>query len=285
MTIVFGFSILAYFFFFSFLGALLAGAFEKGRAAEIRATADRIQTGVISVGERFVTPRIGWRLKKRLLEAGQPRDYDVEDLVSLKIIGTIIGLLISFAAAALAHFTLSRTLIMTLILAGAGFTLPDAWLARLTDRRKKEIARSLPDILDMLTISVEAGLGFDAAVNRVVKNHKGPLAQEFYRWLQEIKLGIARKEAWRGLGERVGLAEVNSFILAVLQADTFGVGIGKVLRIQSEELRVKRRQRAEEAAMKTPVKVVFPLVLCIFPALMIVILGPAGLKIFRTLNF
>ena len=285
MLIILSLLLAMYFCSFFLVGRLVVDAVSKKRVKEIKTAAERVKTGISAASERFVTPKRSFYFKNRLLEAGQPRELDVDGLITLKIVGAAAGMIISIVAAIIGFFGLARLLVIVFMLTGTGFFLPDVWLFRLIARRKKEVARSLPDILDMLTVSVEAGLGFDAAVGKVVKNFKGALAQEFYRWLQEVQLGSARKEAWRGLGRRVNLPEVHSLILAVLQADTFGVSIGKVLRVQAGEMRIKRRQWAEEAAMKTPVKVVFPLVLCIFPALMIIILGPAGIKIVNNLSF
>jgi len=275
----------AFFYGFYTVGGLIAESISRRRLAELRAAALRVPGGLGSFSERFVSPTTRGRLRRRLLEAGQPRDLDIDGLMSLKAASAAGGLALAVAIGSIAGFASSRMIATALLFAGIGFFGPDAWLARLIDDRKRGISRSLPDILDMLTISVEAGLGFDSAIGKVVKNFRGALAQEFFRWLQEVQLGRSRKEAWRDLAARISIPEVNSFVLAILQADTFGISIGNVLRVQSEEMRVRRRQRAEEAAMKTPVKVVFPLVLCIFPALMIVILGPAGIKIAQSFRF
>lgn len=285
MSMFFAAVLVLYFVSFYLFGGLAARGFTARRFQDVRGAAQKIPAGLTSMGERFVTPTAHGRLRRRLLEAGQPRDMDVNDLIALKLLGSIVGIVAAAAAGVTLGFDAARILTLALILAGTGFFAPDAWLSRLIEMRKKEISRSLPDILDMLTISVEAGLGFDSAVSKVVKNFKGSLAQEFFRWLREVQLGRSRKEAWKDLTERINVPDVNSFVLAILQADVFGVSIGKVLRVQSEEMRVKRRQRAEEIAMKTPVKVVFPLVLCIFPALIIVILGPAGIKIVQAFQF
>jgi tight adherence protein C len=139
--------------------------------------------------------------------------------------------------------------------------------------------KSLPDALDLLTISVEAGLGFDAAVMKVAKNTEGPLAQEFSRLLQEMQIGVGRTEAMRAMAERTTMKDLKSFCLAMVQADSLGVPIGRVLRIQSSEMRVKRRQRAEEKAQQVPVKIMVPLVLFILPCLFIVVGGPAVLRV------
>lgn len=154
---------------------------------------------------------------------------------------------------------------------------------RISDRRK-EMERQLPDVIDLLVISVEAGLGFDAALGRVVQNVPGDLSQEFSRTLQETRVGVSRVEALRSLAERTDVEDLNSFVLALIQADQFGVSIARVLRVQAEEMRIRRRQRAQEKAFKAPVKLVFPLVLFIFPALFVVILAPAAISIMDALG-
>ena len=143
---------------------------------------------------------------------------------------------------------------------------------------------ALPDAMDLLTISVEAGLGFDAAVSRVAKNSDGPLNQEFARLLQEMQIGVGRVDAMRAMAERTSLPDLKSFCIAMVQADSLGIPIARVLRIQSQEMRTKRRQRAEEKAQQVPVRIMIPLVLFILPCLFIVILGPAGIQIAETFS-
>jgi tight adherence protein C len=160
-----------------------------------------------------------------------------------------------------------------------GFFLPDILLKNKASKRQSLIQRSLPDFLDQITVGVEAGLGFDSAMSRTAKSNEGPLAQEFMRTLQHVSAGLSRAEALRGLAHRNKVAELRQFVGAILQAEQYGVPMAQVLRVQAAEQRRKRRQRAEEKAMKLPVKVLFPLVLCILPTLFIVLIGPAGISI------
>ncbi len=160
-----------------------------------------------------------------------------------------------------------------------GFILPDSVLNRRVDERQREILKTLSDTLDLLTISVEAGLSLNAAIAQVVQNVPGVLSSEFARMLQEIQLGVPRSDAFRHLAERTDVEELNAFALAMIQADVFGVSIASVLRTQAQQLRIKRRQRAEAKAQQTPVKIVFPLVLCVLPALFVVIIGPGAIRI------
>lgn len=156
-----------------------------------------------------------------------------------------------------------------------GFMVPGAMAARKNRAREMAMRKALPDLLDLLTMSVEAGLGFDRALAKVIEGRKGPLVDEFEIVLQEIRVGRPRREALRDLGERVKMPEISRLIGAIIQAEQLGMGIANSLRIQSEQLRLARRQRAEEAAMKAPIKMLFPLIFFIFPALFVVLLGPA----------
>jgi len=175
-----------------------------------------------------------------------------------------------------------QQLLAFFLLAALGFFGPDVILNRRIAERRESMRRDLPDMLDLLVISVEAGLGFDSALNRVVNTVPGPLSEEFFRMLQETRVGVARRDAMRHLTERTDVDELRSFLLAMMQAEAFGVAIARVLRVQADEMRVARRQRAQEKAFAAPVKLVFPLVFCIFPALFIVLLGPAAIQIYET---
>lgn len=232
-------------------------------------------------GAARLTP-IGWlkRTQKRLVLAGSPANLDANAWLVIKILATFltIGLWV------LTRDRLDvQQQIMALALLGAlGFFGPDVFLNRRIAERRESMRRDLPDVLDLLVISVEAGLGFDSALNRVVNTVPGPLSEEFFRMLQETRVGVARRDAMRHLTDRTDVDELRSFLLAMMQAEAFGVAIARVLRVQADEMRVARRQRAQEKAFAAPVKLVFPLVFCIFPALFIVLLGPAAIQIYET---
>ena len=164
-----------------------------------------------------------------------------------------------------------------------GYTVPEFWLGGRVKKRQKAILLMIPDALDLLTISVRAGLGFDAALGKVVEKLKGPLSDEFRRALAEVRVGKARRDALRDIVPRTEVVPLTNFIGAIIQAEQLGVSMSKVLQVQSEQLRIERRQRAEEQAAKAPIKMLFPLVGCIFPSLFIVILGPAIILIVQNL--
>ncbi len=228
---------------------------------------------------RRFTP-VGYLEKKQhqIVLAGSPGNLDAPAFVVIKLLTSAVGLLGGFVLINYGNDTIQRVALF-LFPVVLGFFAPDAWLQRKVDERREEMLRALPDILDLLVISVEAGLGFDSALSRVVATVPGPLSEEFFRMLQETRVGVSRKDAMRHLMERTDLDELRSFILAMIQAEAFGVAIARVLRVQADEMRVKRRQRAQEKAFAAPVKLVFPLVFCIFPSLFIVLLGPAAIQI------
>ena len=214
--------------------------------------------------------------QKKLQYAGIT-GIDASGIVVIKVVGLIVGVVFAFL---LRDF--GDGLLRILILLGPpllGFFASDAIIQRRIDERKADMLRQLPDTLDLLVISVEAGLGFDAALTRVVSTVPGPLSEEFFRMLQETRVGVSRRDAMRHLMDRTDLDELRSFLLAMMQAEAFGVAIARVLRVQADEMRTKRRQRAQEKAFAAPVKLVFPLVFCIFPSLFIVLLGPAAIQV------
>jgi len=219
------------------------------------------------------------RVAHKLLLAGGPAGWDAERVLAFKVIGAVSGIVGGFVLASVLQPAPFISIVAIALLAFVGFVLPDSVLNRKVDERQKEILKTLSDTLDLLTISVEAGLSLNAAIAQVVQNVPGVLSAEFARMLQEIQLGVPRSEAFRHLADRTDVEELNGFALAMIQADVFGVSIASVLRTQAQQLRIKRRQAAEAKAQQTPVKIVFPLVLCILPALFVVIVGPGAIQI------
>ena len=222
------------------------------------------------------------RLNETLVLAGNPPGWDAERVVALKIIGGIAGAAVgAFLAAILRIPSFVLRVALAVVVALLGYLLPSMQIRGMAATRQRTIQKQLPDVMDLLTISVEAGLGFDAAMAQVTHNVPGPLSEEMARLLQEVQIGVARSEAFRHLGERTNVPELQSFVLSMIQADLFGVSIANVLRAQSKELRQKRRQRAEEIAQKIPVKLLFPMIFLVLPALFIVVLGPGAIKIYQ----
>ncbi|TLM78316.1 MAG: type II secretion system F family protein [Actinobacteria bacterium] len=219
------------------------------------------------------------RLSDKLERAGRPRGVGIGRLATAKA-AAALGTLAAFSAmAAFGGWRVGSAVLVTAAVTIVAFFVPDWWLDGAVGRRQHDVVLALPDMLDMLTVSVEAGLGFDAALSKLVRNSTGPLPEEFGRVLQEVQAGASRKEALRAMGERVDVPELTAFTSSIIQADIFGVSIARVLRTQADELRLRRRQRAEELAQKAPVKMVVPLVLCILPSTLIVIGGPAVVRI------
>jgi tight adherence protein C len=200
-------------------------------------------------------------------------------------IGLFLGALLGAVLGRLLGLGLSTVVGAVLVLALAGFWLPFLLVFNMGTRRQEEIRRDLPDALDLLTLSVEAGLGFDAALAQVASSMPGPLAREFTRMLQEIQMGQRRADGLRGLAARTTIPELRTLATSLVQAADLGIPIATVLREQAHQMRLRRRQYAEEQARKLPVKIVIPLVLCIFPALFIVIVGPGIIRIFDNLSF
>jgi tight adherence protein C len=222
------------------------------------------------------------RISKKLLLAGSPAGWDAERVLAFKIIGAVGGFILSVVLAQFVSLSSFLQIIVTALLTFVGVIAPDSILNGQVEDRKKEILRTLSDTLDLLTISVEAGLSLNAAIAMVVRNVPGVLSSEFARMLQEIQLGVPRSDAFRHLAERTDVDELNAFALAMVQADVFGVSIASVLRTQAAQLRIKRRQAIEAKAAQTPVKIVFPLILCVLPALFVVIVGPGAIQIVQS---
>jgi tight adherence protein C len=218
-------------------------------------------------------------IRHRLEMAGSPARWDTERVLAFKALGLLVFAVLGlFLPLVLGASTLPAIGLM-IVLGAVGYFGPDLWLYQLAYNRREAIQRTLPDALDLLTISVEAGQGFDAALAQVARNTEGPLADEFFRVLQEMQIGLGRAEAFRALSERTNVADLRNFVTAMVQADVFGIPIANVLRVQAREMRIKRTQRAEEAAQKVPVKILFPLIFCILPSLFVVVIGPAAISI------
>ncbi len=237
---------------------------------------------------RITSRSFSQQTEKRLALAGNPGDLRVADWLGIKAVGAIVGgglffLLFVFPVGFMG-LPVPVNFIMIPIGVMFGYTVPEFWLGGRVRARQKAILLMIPDALDLLTISVRAGLGFDGALGKVVEKLRGPLTDEFRRALAEIRVGKARRDALRDIIPRTEVPALTNFIGAVIQAEQLGVSISKVLQVQSEQLRIERRQRAEEQAAKAPIKMLFPLVGCIFPSLFIVILGPAIILIMINLK-
>ena len=235
---------------------------------------------------RVTSSNFSEKTEKRLALAGNPGDLRVSDWLGIKAIGAIVGGIVFFLLFVIVN-VMTLPFLIGLLMTGVGvffgYTIPEFWLGGKVKKRQKAILMMIPDTLDLLTISVRAGLGFDAALGKVVEKLKGPLSDEFRRALAEVRVGKARRDALRDIVPRTEVAPLTNFIGAIIQAEQLGVSVSKVLQVQSEQLRIERRQRAEEQAAKAPIKMLFPLVGCIFPSLFIVILGPAIILIVQNL--
>ncbi len=216
---------------------------------------------------------------QKLELAGNPRGMDPTIFLATRFfaaIGLFVFLVFTFSVGSV-DWPWSRKILIIGGFSLFGFFLPNLLLQSRIDRRQKEIRKAMPDALDLLTICVEAGLGFDGAMAKVNEKWDNELALSFGRVLREIQLGKLRREALRDMADRIGIAEMTSFVAAIIQSEQLGVSMAKVLRIQSDQMRMKRRQAAEEEAHKAPIKMLFPMVLLIFPTILIILLGPAGL--------
>ena len=235
------------------------------------------------VGTRLTSrDRIG-RTEERLAEAGYPGGLRTIDFMGLKVVAALVTSGLAFLLFGLALSGPSTGFLLAVLGLALGFFVPDFWLSNRIRARQHAILLAIPDTLDLLTISVKAGLGFDAALGKVVEKSEGPLTDEFRRALAEVRIGKARRDALKEMVARTNVPALTNFIGAIIQAEQLGVAIANVLEIQSEQLRIERRQRAEEMAAKAPIKMLFPLVGCIFPSMFIVILGPAMILIVNNL--
>jgi len=292
-------------------GSMMAFLFFSGRpvteiskrASQVRKqkTAEEVEAEELArpFSERVITPFIDTlamvtqrmmpgtliaRLRTRLQEAGRP--VSVERFLGLKLLTSALTLLFFTSVLLPVQPTEKRPMSMLLGIVSTlvAFNLPDFWLSRKGEERKLAMKRYLAEVMDLLCVSVEAGLGFDGAIQKVAEKFKEPISGEFKGYLVEVRLGKGRAEALRNLAKRTGLPEMQTFVAAIVQADELGVSIATVLRTQSDAMRTKRRQQAEERAMKAPIKMLIPLVFFIFPTLFLVLLGPAAIHFMTTLK-
>ena len=238
------------------------------------------------VSTRFTPQNVLEQTRKKLELAGNPGRMDASTFMILHFVAAVfLGALI-FVFTLFSHtIGLPIKILMVAAFTVLGYFLPDLLLKSRIDSRQKSVRRAMPDALDLLTICVEAGLGFDAAMSKVHEKWENELALAFGRVIREIQLGKLRRDALRDMAERLGIAEMTSFVAAIVQSEMLGVSMAKVLRIQSDQMRVRRRQYAEEQAHKAPIKMIFPMGLLIFPALMIVLLTPAALRLMGSLKY
>ena len=238
-----------------------------------------MRAAALRIGRRFSGADSGERIRHKLDLAGNPPGWTVDRVVAGKVIGLAVGVVLGFVLAMVTGQAATIRILMVAGAALAGFFTPSMYLYQKAHDRSHQMGRDLPDAIDLLTISVESGLGFDAAMQQVAKNTEGPLSDEFSRMLREMQIGQGRSAALRAMSDRTNVPEIRSFVSAMVQADAFGIPIAQVLRVQSSEIRVKRRQRAEEKAQQVPVKITIPLIFCILPTLFVAVMGPAAIGI------
>ncbi len=256
----------------------LQGLTEHDIELETKTFAERVMQPLFQQFSSFLADRTPENqrsaIQAKLDLAGRPGDIGAEEFLAIRI-GLGLGL---FLVGLMVGFLLANPLVEAIGAAvggGLGYYAPTLWINQKVGKQQKDIQRSLPDCMDLLTISVEAGLGFDAAIQRVIEKFNNGLADEFRTTLTEVQLGRPRMEALDAMGRRCGVEDLHNFVQAVIQSEQMGVGLAKILRLQSEEMRRRRRQRAQEKAAQATLKMMLPMVGCIFPTLWIVLLGPA----------
>jgi tight adherence protein C len=241
-------------------------------------------SGVLGTISRLTPADHVARCHQALLVAGLSATIRAEEFVTAQVLSTALMVVAAIALVSFSSLSTSKDALVLVLLPAVGAMAPQAWLNRKVAERKEAIFKDLPDILDLLAISVEAGMGFEGALDVVCNNFDSPLAHEFSRTLKEMELGLPRREALQNLKRRTEVPELSNFVLALTQADALGMPIGRVLHAQAGEMRTKRRQWAREKAGKLPVKILFPLVLFIFPAVLVIVMGPAVASITKGLR-
>ncbi|MHB8157832.1 MAG: type II secretion system F family protein [Desulfocucumaceae bacterium] len=235
----------------------------------------------IRVASRLLPSEKEALLNKKIATAGRPGGHGPKEFMAIKLITAVSGTGILILIKPLLSWEPTQWLLIVAAAALAGWTIPDFYLRQKIRARKSEVEKTLPDILDLITVSVEAGMGFDGALFKVVEKGRGVLPLEFLVVLQECKMGKSRKDAMRDMADRLDVDDFSSFVGSIIMAEQLGIGISNVMRLQSDQMRRKRRQRAEESAMKAPVKMMIPMVTCIFPTIFVVLLGPAAISLYQ----
>jgi tight adherence protein C len=241
-----------------------------------------ILEGLAGFVTRFAPANATENARHKLELAGRPYGWGPTEFFGFRALASLMFAVLAFLLLTVTSQPFTTRIIGTLVGLALGFLLPALWIGSKIRRRQDEVVKALPDALDLLTICVEAGLGFDAAMAKVAEKWENQLSVAFGRVIQEIRLGKLRREALREMDHNLEVPDITSFVAAVIQADQLGVSMAKVMRIQSEQMRIKRRQRAEEKAHQAPVKMLFPMVFLIFPAIYVVLLGPAVLLVMES---
>lgn len=237
------------------------------------------------ISARFTPQHVLEQTRKRLEMAGNPGNIDASTFLALRfVLAAVFGGLLLLLSLNSQTFSFGTRILLVIVFSVLGYFFPDLYLRSRIERRQKSIRKAMPDALDLLTICVEAGLGFDAAMSKVSEKWNNELSLAFARVIREIQLGKLRRDALRDMADRLGVPELTSFVAAVIQSEMLGVSLAKVLRVQADQMRTRRRQQAEEEAHKAPIKMILPLGLFVFPSLMIVLLTPAALKLMNSLG-
>lgn len=236
---------------------------------------------MVRLGSRMLPSEKEASLSKTIIMAGRPAGLGPREFMAIKLIMAVCVPALITVADSLFHWTSGGWMMALAASAAGGWILPDLYLRQKIAERKNEVNKALPDVLDLITVSMEAGMGFDGSIMKVAEKGKGVLASEFLIVLQECKMGKSRKDALRDMAQRINADDLSTFVGSVIMADQLGIGLGNVLRLQSDQMRRKRRQRVEEQAMKAPVKMLIPMVTCIFPAIFVILLGPAAIRLYQ----
>ena len=260
---------------------------DKGQQVEeVPSFSDRVlrpfYSRLSSVVKRMNAKEVIEDTRHRLELAGIEESVGIDEYLALKLLlpfGFIFIIVLEFI---FLNIPLWAKLV-SLIIIPISYFFPDIFLRSRIQNRQEEIRVSLPNALDLLTISIEAGMGFNIALSRVADNIKGPLGDEFKKMLHEIQIGFSRRDAFKNLDRRTDVADLSAFVVSMIQADVFGIPVGRVLRVQASEMRIKRRQRAEEYGYKAPIKLIFPVLFCLFPSLLTVVIGPGAIQIYEQL--